>query len=359
MPTLAANRTKRADVLQQLADSRFAFPSPAHPDWETVVNHPEAQMGVQLRSGGWIYPDLLVTEEPGHFIRMLAIVVLRDEVTEAEAMERWLPLSKAGACYLFVPAGQAGAANRLCRSLGITVAGIRTWRRTAAYGVEVVEAYSGPDPLGAVFSLLPEALRPRAYRPERRSIDRTYWHPAPAQRGGALAAGAVATALPALPAGDTAATPDQAGHGEGLPPGVHLPPPSLFPSIIAAGMMLTAFGFVFPAELLGAGLAVTFYGIIGWLLEDVRDYATGAGQDYPRPQAPNAPGQIHMPSPSLSPIVMSLGLVLTAFGVVFPAELLGAGLALTLLGVVGWLTEDIRDFASGPDHSADAGAEHA
>ena len=126
-----------------------------------------------------------------------------------------------------------------------------------------------------------------------------------------------------------------------------MPPPSLFPFVIAAGMILTGFGVVFPAELLGAGLAATLFGVIGWLLEDVRDFAHGAGQTYPHPQKPDAPKDIHMPPPSLSPIVMSLGVMLTAFGVVFPAELLGAGLTFTLLGVVGWLTEDIRDFAAG------------
>ena len=184
MPTLAADRSKRADVLQQLAAARFAFPSPEHPDWETVVNHPDPQMGVQLRRGGWIYPDLIVTEEPGHFIRMLAIVVLRHEVTEAEAMQRWLPLSKAGPCYIFVSAGQATAANRLCQSLGIKVAGIRTWRRTPAFGLEIVPAYSGPDLLVSVFSLLPPMLRPRAYRPSDRSSTGPTGAPPPPSAGG-------------------------------------------------------------------------------------------------------------------------------------------------------------------------------
>jgi hypothetical protein len=359
MPTLAADRTKRADVLQQLADSRFDFPSPEHLDWETVVNEPEPQMGVQLRSGGWIYPDIVVTEEPGHFIRMVAIVALRHEVTEIEAIERWLPLSKAGACYLFVPAGQAGAANRLCRSLGIKLAGIRTWRRTPAFGLETLEAYSGPDVVGAIAALLPDALRPRTYRVQRRAIDRSYGRPDLAQRGGdQLPAGASQAAL-ALAAGDSSGRPaDNAvgyapaqapapAHQAGVPEGIHMPPPSPFPFAIAAGMILTGFGVIFPAELLSAGLAAMLFGVIGWLLEDVRDYAHGAGHDYPRLLTPDAPKDIHMPPPSLSPIVMSLGVMLTAFGVIFPAELLGAGLTFTLLGLLSWLKEDIRDFGLG------------
>lgn len=179
MPTLAVERTKRTDVLQKLAASRFAFPSSAHPDWETTPNQPDPQMGIQLRSGGWIYPDLLVTEEPGHFIRIVAVVALRHEITEAEALRRWLPLSKAGPLYLFVPAGQAGLANRLCHLHGIRIAGLRSWRWTPAFGLDVVDAYSGPDLLATLFALFPEPLRPRAYRVERKARERAYLQPPP------------------------------------------------------------------------------------------------------------------------------------------------------------------------------------
>ena len=299
-------------------------------------------MGVQLRRGGWIYPDLLVTEEPGHFIRLLAIISLRHEVTEIEAMQRWLPLSKAGPCYLFVPAGQARAASRLCRSLGIEIAGIRTWRRTPAFGLEVVDAYTGPDLLAPLFAILPDLLRPRAYRVERARIDRSYQRPGAAERGGDLLPDAEPPAAPALPAGLPVAESPTV-----LPAGVHMPPPSPFPIVMAIGMILTGFGVIFPAELLGTGLAALFFGVIGWLLEDVRDYAHGAGQEFPQPYTPDLPEGVHMPPPSLSPIVMAVGMILTGFGVIFPAELLGAGLVLILLGVLGWLNEDIRDFASG------------
>lgn len=164
MPTLEAQRTKRTDVAEQIAAVRFPFPSDERPDWRTVVNLPDGIVGIQIRGGGWIYADIVVVAEPGNFVELLAIVALRHEINEAEAVSRWLPLSKAGPLSLFVPVGQAGRANRLCRELRIPVAGVRTWRRTPSFGLAISDAYSGPDLIQPILALLPSFLRPRVYR---------------------------------------------------------------------------------------------------------------------------------------------------------------------------------------------------
>ena len=170
MASLDTQRATRAAALEGIAAARFVFPSARQPAWETHVNFPEVQLGLQTKSGAWIVPDLAVTAEPGHFLQTLAVVALRGEVTEAEARDRWLPLSKAGALYLFVPSGQAAEANALCRQMKIRLAGLRTWRRSAAYGVMVEDAYAGPDLLRPIARLLPPALRPRAYRRRRGAV---------------------------------------------------------------------------------------------------------------------------------------------------------------------------------------------
>ncbi|MEE9277618.1 MAG: hypothetical protein V3V06_04355 [Dehalococcoidia bacterium] len=342
MPTVDVERTKRSDVLRLIRDARFQYPTDEQPDWRTVVNSPELEVGIQIRSGGWIYPDIVVTEEPGHFIQLLAVVALRHEVTETEAMSRWLPLSRAGPLYLYVPAGQAGRANQLCRQLEVHVTGIRTWKRTAAFGLEIVEAYSGPDLLAVVAALAPEFLRPRAYRPQRVRIQEGYRAPEAASlEAAALEPGAQ---VPALAAGE--APPAVAAPALETPPGVHLPPPSPFPILLGLGMLLTGFGVIFPAELLGAGLAMVAVGVGGWLKEDVL-YFDGAGHAEAAPVVQEAPSGIHLPPPSVRPIVLGLGMGLTAFGFVFPGELLGAGITLTILGTIGWLAEDVRDFFRG------------
>lgn len=324
MPTVDVVRAKRADVVAQVAAARFAYPSGEHPNWHTVSNYPDAGTGIQIRGGGWMYPDILVLEEPGHFIEMLAVVALRHEVTKEEARTRWLPLSKAGPLYLYVPAGQTGRANRLCQELEIRLAGLRAWKWTPVFGIDVADAYHGPDPLLLLMTLLPPALRPRAYRPERRVQE---------------AAAALPMAAPA-----PAAMPAAEAHAG--PP--HLPAPSIYPIVMGLGLVLTAFGFVFPGELLGAGLALAIVGVLGWIREDVLDYGGLRGVHAPVAVGHGGPpGGVHLPPPSLSPIVIGLGLVLTAFGFVFPAELLGAGLALGILGVLGWIREDLRQFEGG------------
>ena len=296
-----------------------------------------------------MYPDVVVTEEPGHFLQMSAVVALRHELTAAEAQERWRPFARAGALYLVVPAGQAAQANALCRRFKIPLAGLRTWRSRPAYGLEITDAYTGPDVLARVMALLPPLLRPRAYRKgwlEAQGTEEMQvaaeapgLAPPPTPRelpdaGTVAAAAAVARATETEPAG-------QETHA-----GQHVIAPSMFPILVAAGMLLGGFGLVFPAELLGAGIALLAVGIGGWILEDIQMFS-GPADSHAQTAEIHVPDGIHMPSPSLSPAIMALGMMLSAFGLVFPAELLGAGIALTAVGTMGWIWEDIRSFMQG------------
>ena len=339
MPTVDVERTRAADIVEQIAAERFSYPNADHPSWQTFVNVPNEQIGIQVRGGGWIYPDIVVVEEPGHFIELLGLIALRHEVTETTARKHWLPLSKAGPLYLFVPAGQAGRANRLCNELGIPLAGIRAWRWTRAFGLEVEEAYTGVDVGGLVAAILPPFLRSRSYQRPRREQEAAYSAPA---------------ARTALPAGTAALLEAGAATEEHA---FHTAPPSPFPILIGLGAALTAFGMVFPAELLGAGLATAILGTLGWLWEDIlnftRETGGAGGHDDAAPAAAqheaaaDLPEGFHTAPPSWSPIIVAIGAVMTAFGMVFPAELLGAGLTLAILGTLGWLGEDIKSFATG------------
>ena len=342
MPTVDVERTRAADVVEQIAADRFPYPDAEHQTWQTMVNVPDERIGVQVRGGGWIYPDIVVVEEPGHFIELLGVVALRHEVVEATAREHWLPLSKAGPLYLFVPAGQAGRANRLCNELGVRLAGLRAWRWTRAFGFEVEESYSGTDIGGVVAAILPPFLRSRSYQARRREQEAAYAAPAPGSRA-ALPAGAAAMLEAGAPAGEVE---------------FHTAPPSPYPILIGLGAALTAFGAVFPAEVLGAGLAMAILGILGWLWEDIVSMGradeghAGSGHGAEAEGAPHEahadmPEGFHVAPPSWSPIIVAIGAVLIAFGAVFPQELLGAGVTLAILGTLGWLGEDIKSFATG------------
>ena len=81
MPTLESARQKRASVLQQITEASYGYPNDEFPDREVTTNFPQEQMGVQVRARGWLYPDIVVTDEPGHFIALAADLALTHEVT--------------------------------------------------------------------------------------------------------------------------------------------------------------------------------------------------------------------------------------------------------------------------------------
>ena len=192
MPTSEVAWTKRGTVLDQIVAVRYGYPNDEFPDREVTVNFPSRGMGVQVKSGGWLYPDIVVTDEPGHFITLLGDLALAHEVTNEIATERWAALAKAAPLVLYVPTGHAGRAIRLCRLNGIKLHKLMVYRqRPVAFGIDIHEAYSGPDLFKPIAALLPPALRPMAYRDERIAVFDRYLQPLPASRSGDVPALAV------------------------------------------------------------------------------------------------------------------------------------------------------------------------
>ena len=353
-------------MIEQILDARYAYPNAEFPDREAAANFPSRQMGVQVKSGGWLYPDIVVTDEPGHFVALAADVAMAHEVTNEVALERWAPLSKAAPLVLYVPMGQAGRAQRLLRLHKIRVHKLIVWRlRPAAFGIDLQDAYSGPDLFAPVAKLLPNALKPMSYRPERGAILQAYLQPLPGARIGDAPSGALpepdAPAVLALPSGE--AEHGEADHGGGDHGGAghddhsaHLPPPSLAPLLFAAGLIVTGLGAVFPGELLGVGIALIAVSALRWFIEDMGYYEAGGPAEFRQrplgvmPDAPPVPAGVHMPPPSMSPVIFALGLILTGLGAVFPAELLGAGITFVVYGGASWFFEDIKAFEQPEEH---------
>ena len=370
MPTANAARTKRGAVLEQIVAARYDYPNAEFPDREVTVNFPNRQIGVQVKSGGWLYPDIVVTEEPGHFIALIGDIALGHEVTNEIASERWAALAKAAPLVLYVPTGQAGRAMRLCRLHGVKLHKLIAFRRRpAAFGIDLSEAYSGPDLLKPIAGLLPPALRPMAYRTERVAVVDRYLQPLPASRSGDVPAliapkpdvSPSLLQLTAGAAGEHGAHVDDhdSAHDDHS---AHLPPPSLAPLLFALGLIVTGLGAVFPGELLGVGIALIGLSALRWFTEDMGYYEAGGPAEFRQqplqimPEAEAPPG-VHMPPPSLSPVIFALGLILTGLGAVFPAELLGAGITLIVFGGVGWWWEDIQAFEE-PEHHDDHQSDH-
>lgn len=355
MPTLESARQKRASVLQQIAEASYGYPNDEFPDREATTNFPQEQMGVRVRSGGWLYPDIVVTDEPGHFIALAADLALTHEVNNDTALERWQPLAQAAPLILYVPMGQSGRAIRLCRMNGIKLHKLIAFRqRPAGFGIDLQEAYSGPDLFKPIASLLPPALRPMAYRNERKAVADSYLNPFPASRSGDVPAIAAPAEQPAATLALPSGLEDEHGHGEHDSPETHLPPPSLAPILFALGLIVMAAGAIFVGEVLSVGITLIVLGAVRWFLEDMGYFEAGGPAEFrqhPLPVMPESspPPGVHMPPPSVSPLIFAAGLIITAAGAVFVDQVLGAGITLIVFGGVGWFLEDIKDFEA-PAH---------
>jgi hypothetical protein len=128
---------RHVGTVEAIAKSRFPFPDEAHPDLETIVNIPVANMAVGQKDGKDLFPDLVVVRRPGTWLKEMAVVEMQDTVNDASAEQRWAPLAECGDLYVYVPAGMAGEAKKLLKRHKIKAAGIRTWRFRPVWGIEV------------------------------------------------------------------------------------------------------------------------------------------------------------------------------------------------------------------------------
>jgi hypothetical protein len=60
--------------------------------------------------------------------------------------------------------------------------------------------------------------------------------------------------------------------------------------------------------------------------------------------------EIHLPSPTLAPPIVGLGVTLLGFGILFGIGLVVAGGLLMVLGIAIWLINDAREFMKAGDH---------
>jgi membrane-bound ClpP family serine protease len=66
---------------------------------------------------------------------------------------------------------------------------------------------------------------------------------------------------------------------------------------------------------------------------------------------------IHMPPPSLSPVVIAIGVTFISFGILWSVILIGIGIVLLLVGLATWLIDDARAYTQASDEGH-GGAHH-
>ncbi|HEY8830853.1 MAG TPA: hypothetical protein VIM83_09675 [Candidatus Limnocylindria bacterium] len=66
---------------------------------------------------------------------------------------------------------------------------------------------------------------------------------------------------------------------------------------------------------------------------------------------------IHMPPPSLSPVIIAIGVTFISFGILWSLILIGIGVVLLLVGLATWLIDDARAYTQASDEGH-GGAHH-
>lgn len=132
---------RHTGTVAAIAELKFPFPSSKSSDLETLLNDPTPRISVgKDASGNDLFPNIVVVRRPGQWLAMMAEVETADTVTDDSALAKWLPFSKCGDLYLYVPAGSVQEAKRLCKKHAIKPKGIRTWRFRPVWGLEVTGA---------------------------------------------------------------------------------------------------------------------------------------------------------------------------------------------------------------------------
>ena len=131
---------RQTGTIAEIARVKFAFPSDEYPDFETLVNNPKATISVGQEGGQELYPDIVVVRRPGVWLKMMAEVETVESVNDESAQRDWLPISKVGDLFIYVPYGCVAEAKRLCKKYGVKPKGIRTWRFRPVWGLDVAEA---------------------------------------------------------------------------------------------------------------------------------------------------------------------------------------------------------------------------
>jgi hypothetical protein len=146
-------------AVQEVAATRYGFPTTQHPSYRTHVNVPDVTMAVQV-GDEQIVPDIVVVEKlkTGETHLMItAAVADREMVNEGQAKRAWAQYASIpnSVFYLYVPVGYGVIAKRICKKLKIKVEGFRTWRWTPR-GFEVNDI---SEPMTGLSPLMPPLVR--------------------------------------------------------------------------------------------------------------------------------------------------------------------------------------------------------
>ena len=131
------------------------------------------------------------------------------------------------------------------------------------------------------------------------------------------------------------------------PPGVHMPGGSMAPILAALGAMGLFLGLVFGGVALWIGVGLMVATLLWWLREGMRDYAhLEPSQRLPAVVVEHAgpPPGVHMPGPSIRPLLGALGSAALFAGLVFGGWVLILAILFFVWTLLGWLFDFTAEY---------------
>jgi plastocyanin len=131
------------------------------------------------------------------------------------------------------------------------------------------------------------------------------------------------------------------------PPTLHMPGPSAAPLLVAAGTAALFLGLVVGGAVLVGGAAFLVVTLVYWGREAVRDYqrieAPSQGASVPAVVREPPPG-VHMPGPSIRPLMGALGMTALLGGLVIGGWVLVLAILFLAWTLVGWLVDFTAEY---------------
>lgn len=134
------------------------------------------------------------------------------------------------------------------------------------------------------------------------------------------------------------------------PEHVHMPGGSMAPILAAAGAFALFLGLVFEGILLGVGVVLLVLTLLVWFREGMRDYAhlepaaADASARLPAVVHEGPPPGVHMPGPSIRPLMGALGSAALLGGLVIGGWVLILAVVFLVYTLIGWLVDFTAEY---------------
>lgn len=143
------------------------------------------------------------------------------------------------------------------------------------------------------------------------------------------------------------------------PDGLHLPSPSPWPLVGAAGGFFIFLSLVLGSQtgpnllFLAGGLGIGGIAFVGWLMDARREYDATVARDHHLVLAEETPGRrmeqeipegIHLPPPSPWPFFAPVGLFFIFLGLALGPVMIVGGLVMAAIAAIGWTLDAGREY---------------